>query len=238
MSYNPSKTNWKNPNINYLFNEEIIEYDIRDAGFSLIKEYKLLPPDIIYELEKLGKGEERHIAIGKIQKDNKQLVTDLNNKFAEIRSIFININKLTDNDIISVKKDAIYTIGSCRRVNFGLIHFIPKNRYTSYIRFPEIQNLELYYSDTQLDIKGMGDNAVNSHRLYMLDFLRQVIQLIENHDSKAKRFMMNFINQYKRHEIEDEYYLEFNNLSKELNPIFNYKNILIPLCQIIMKEFG
>ena len=38
---------WKNdtfinPNIVYTFNKEIIEYDLKEAGFSLTKEYNLL----------------------------------------------------------------------------------------------------------------------------------------------------------------------------------------------------
>ena len=36
--------------------------------------------------------------------------------------------------------------------------------------------------------------------------------------------------------LDDEYYVEFNNLSRDLNPIFNYQNILLPMCQIILKE--
>lgn len=238
MHYDPSKSIWKNPNIEYLFNDEIIEYDIRDAGFSLIKQHRLLPEKMIQDLEKLGKGDERHIAIGKIQRENKQLAIDLNNRFTEIRSIFINSNKLTDNDIISVKKDAIYTIGTCNRLNFGMIHFIPKNQYSSYIRFPEIQNLEIYYSSTHIDVKGMGDSAVNRHRLYMMEFFNTIIPLIESHNNKAKRFLIKFINDYKAHNLDDEYYVEFNNLSRELNPIFNYQNILLPMCQIVLKEIG
>lgn len=236
MIYDPSKSIWKNPNIEYLFNDDIIEYDIKDAGFSLIKQHRLLPDETIRNLEKLGKGEERHIAIGKIQRENKQLAIDLNNKFTEIRSIFINCNKLTDNDIISVKKDAIYTIGSCNRVNFGMIHFVAKNRYSSYIRFADIQNLEIYYSAEQIDIKGMSDSSVNKHRLYMMEFFNTIIPLIESHNSKAKRYLISFINDYKTHKLDDEYYVEFNNLSRDLNPIFNYQNILLPMCQIILKE--
>ena len=236
MLYNPSKSNWKNPNIEYLFNDEIIEYDIQDAGFSLIKQHHLLPDEVIRKLEIMGKGEERHIAIGKLQRENKQLATDLNNRFTDIRSIFINSNKLTDNDIISVKKDAIYTIGTCNRVNFGLIHFVPKNKYSSYIGFTDIQNLEIYYSVDRIDVKGMSDTSVNKHRLYMMQFFNTIIPLIESHNSRAKRFMIKFIDDYKSHNLDDEYYVEFNNLSKELNPLFNYQNILLPMCQIILKE--
>ena len=39
MIYQASKTTWLNPNIEYLFDSEIIEYDMSDAGFSLVKEF-------------------------------------------------------------------------------------------------------------------------------------------------------------------------------------------------------
>ena len=46
---------WKNDsfinqNIPYLFNQEIIEYDMKEAGFSLTKEFQLLDKKIIEKL--------------------------------------------------------------------------------------------------------------------------------------------------------------------------------------------
>lgn len=236
MMYNPSKSTWMNPNIEYLFNEDIIEYDMTDAGFSLVKQYQLLPPETIKSLELLPKGLERHIAIGKIQGIDKEFNRALLDKFAEIREVFIKTNKLSDDSIISVKKDAIFTIGECKRVKFGTITFSRKNMYSSYIRFPNIQNLEIYYSDRKMDIKGMNDSSVNRHRLFMYDFLRRLIPLIESRDSKVRRDLMRFIERYKSHDLDEEYYVEFNNLSRDMNPIFNYQNILVPLVQIILKE--
>ena len=237
-SYNPSKTTWMNPNIQYLFNDEVIEYDMRDAGFSLIKQYHLLPSEKILELERLGKGVERHITIGKLQRDDKEFSKRLLDKFAEVRAIFISANNITDNDIISVKKDAIFTIGTCNRLKFGNVEFSEKNRYTSYIRFPDINNLEIYYSIDTMDIKGMGDHAVNRHRLYMFKFIKSIIEMIENSDPRAKRVIMRFIDNYKSHNLDDEFYVEFNNMSRDINPIFNYKNIIIPLVNIILKEMN
>lgn len=236
MGYNPSKSTWLNPNIDYLFDEEIIEYDMRDAGFSLIKQFKLLPPGKIRELEQLGKGEARHIAIGMLERDDKELSKALSSKFAEVRGIFISMNGLTDDQIVSVKKDAIYTIGQCKRLRFGLVQFVAKNTYSSYLRFPNIQNLEIYYSSEATDVKGMGDTATNRHRLYMLNFLRTMISLIEHKDRGCKRRIMKFIEEYKAHELDEGYYLEFNNLSRAINPSFNYLNVIVPLVQIINRE--
>ena len=225
-----------NPNLEYVFNEEIIEYDMQDAGFNLIKQYQLLPPDMIRKLEMLDKGTERHIAVGKLQRDDKTFSNALLAKFAEMRELFIGMNKIDSSDIIRVKKDAIYTIGRQRRVKFGRIVFAEKNVYSSYLRFSSIHNLELYSSIVKTDVKGMNESAINRHRIYMIEFIRQMIQGIEVKDPAVKRKFMRFISEYKSGELDEGYYLEFNNLSRNLNAAFNYQNVLIPICQIIMKE--
>lgn len=236
MGYNPSKSTWLNPNIEYLFNDDIIEYDIHDAGFSLIQQYQLLPPEKIKELERIPRGIQRHIQVGVLQRDDKEFSKRLTDKFTEVRALFMMMNQLKDDSIISVKKDAIYTIGKVKRTTFGKVKFMEKNHYSSYIRFPDISNLELYYGENGIDVKGMGDAAVNRHRLYMLEFLRKSIKSIEEQDSSVKRKFMRFFNQYKFDELDEEFYIEFNNVSRDQNKLFNYANLLIPLLKIIMRE--
>lgn len=236
MGYNHSKSTWLNPNIEYLFNDDIIEYDIHDAGFSLIQQYQLLPPEKIKELERIPKGIQRHIQVGVLQRDDKEFSKRLTDKFTEVRALFMMMNQLKDDSIISVKKDAIYTIGKVKRTTFGKVKFMEKNHYSSYIRFPDITNLELYYGENGIDVKGMGDAAVNRHRLYMLEFLRKLIKSIEEQDSSVKRKFMRFFNQYKFDELDEEFYIEFNNVSRDQNKLFNYTNLLIPLLKIIMRE--
>lgn len=235
--YDYKKSTWLNPNIEYLFNADIVEYDMKDGGFSLIKQFNLLPNDKIGELERIDKGITRHIEIGKLQRDDKEFSKALNDKFAEVRKIFIMMNGIVDNDIISVKKDAIFTTKHCRYVNFGKVHFANKHHYTSYIRFPNINNIEIYYGDNNIDIKGMSDLAVNSHRLYLIEFLKRVIDMIENKDARLKRYLYNFISNYKFNKLESEtFYLEFNNKSRDYDVLFNYKNLLIPIIQIVQRE--
>jgi len=236
--YKCTQSIWFNPNIEYLFNNDIIEYDIKDAGFTLIKEYRLLPIDTIKELELIPKGFDRHKRIGILQKNNPQFAQSLLQKFSEARDWFITSNRLTDNDIISVKKDAFFIIGEVNKTKLNSIIYAKKNTYSSYIRFKDNLNLEIYYYDNRLDIKGMNQSCINRHRLYMIDFLRQTIDMIENHDNKVKRFIMNFISQYKNQKLDDLYYLEFNNISKDFNPAFNYLKIIVPLVQIIQKEIS
>lgn len=236
MKYDPQKSIWFNDDIQYLFNQEIIEYDLKDAGFSLIKQFHILSNDEINRLSKLPKGFERHKEIGLMQRNNKELSKKLSDKFSEIRKIFIYSNNITDDNIISVKKDAFFIIGNIDKTKFGELEFRKKNIYNNYIRFPNIQNLEIYHSEGNMDIKGMSDISINKHRLYMLDFLNNIIHGIENNSPRIKRYMINFISEYKLGNLEEAYYLEFNNKSKDINPVFNLQNIIIPLIQIIMKE--
>ena len=237
MAYNPSKTTWLNPNIEYLFDNEIIEYDIKDAGFNIIKYYKLLSPEQIKMLTDLGKME-RHITIGKMQGRDKDFSKALMNKFAEVRAVFVSVNNLSDDNIVSVKKDAIFTIGECKQIKFGRIEFVAKNRYSSYLRFIDNMNIEVYYNSGGMDIKGMGDSAVNRHRLYTLEFIKTMISNLESRDQSAKRNLKKFIDDYKAMKLEDEYYIEFNNMSREFNPLYNFQKLVIPFTQIILKELG
>lgn len=236
MGYNPNKQVWFNPNIEYIFDTDIIEYDMKDAGFNIIKEYRLLPERTIKDLEMLGKGIDRHIAIGKMQGKDKEFSDRLSQKFAEMRAVFIDSNSLADSDIISVKKDAIFAIKECDVTTFGNIHFAEKNRYSSYIRFSNIGDIEIYYSDNGMDVKGLGESTTNMHRVYLIDFIKSVIQMLENKDSKVRRFVMQFIMDYKARRLDDEYYLKFTRNAKEFDLLFNFRNVIIPLLCIIQKE--
>lgn len=235
MKYSPEKSNWMNDDIQYIFNNTIIEYDLKNAGITIIKNYKLLESNVLNEILKLPKLEQ-HIAVGKIQGKDKAFSEALGKKFTELRALFIGSNNLTDNDMLSVKKDAIYTIGQCNSTVFGNIEFVPKNRYTSYLRLVDDVNAEIYYNDIGLDIKRLRENVVNLHRPYMLEFIRKSIKYLESNDSFITRFLKKFINEYKSGKLEDLYYIEMSNTSKEFNPIFNYQNIIVPIVRIAIKE--
>lgn len=234
--YNAQKQVWFNPNIEYIFDTDIIEYDMKDAGFNLIKTYKLLPQRKIQELELLGKGIDRHITIGKLQRGDKEFSDRLTNAFIEMRTIFVNTNKLDDTNIISVKKDAVFTTKLCDQLEFGHISFANKNRYSSYIRFSKIGDIEIYYSNDAIDIKNLGEHAENCHRLYLLEFIREAIQMIEEKNPRTKRWIMDFVSKYKARLLDEEYYLKFDRKSREFDPFFNYSNVIVPMVLMICKE--
>lgn len=235
--YNPSKSSWLNPNIEYLFNAEIIEYDMRDAGFTIIKQFQLLDSDQIKNLSRLDK-DERTRAIGKLQINNKVLAEALKERFAEMRSSFITANQIFSHEIISVKNDALFIIGVKERLKFGRVEFAMKHQYSSYVRFIDNNNIEIYYRDGEMDIKGIGERGINRHRLYLLNFINRVMGDIEAKNPSLKRFMKKFIDDFKTGKLDDEYYLEFNNVSRDANALHNFQKLIIPLIQIIQKEMG
>jgi hypothetical protein len=236
--YTPNMSIWLNPNLEYLFNTEIIEYDMKEAGFSLIKQFHLLSDDEIHKLNMIEKSE-RTIAIGKLQRDKILSSSALSDKFTEMRAAFIEANKITDNDIISVKKDAIFTIGKCKRQKFGGIEFVEKHNYSSYIRFVNNSNIEIFYNDGDgLEIKGIGDIGINRHRLYLIPFLEKIIKYIELKNPSVKRQIRTFIDDYKAMKLDEGYYIEFNNKSASVDPMYNYQKLLIPLVQLVVEELN
>ena len=70
----------------------------------------------------------------------------------------------------------------------------------------------------------------------MLDFIRNIISMIESKDIRVRRYLIKFIMDYKQHNLDDGYYLEFNSKSKDINILFNYREVIIKFLQIVIKE--
>lgn len=242
-----------NPNIMFLFNKEIIEYDMREAGYSLVKEYELLDESRIATLKNLDKHS-RHVKIGKFQKADKDFNKSLKNAFVDIRRRFFESNSIDDSDILSIKKDAIFVLRHCENNTFGNhVEFREKHRYTSYIRLPT--GVELYYQNGTIDVKNISDETVRLHEDGIMEFLRTMFRVIETEPQQTQiRILMRYLNKYKRLELPLEYYREFNNLSKyiekdlesgvvydeywdnrkdELDIRYNLFNIIIPILKMI-----
>lgn len=218
-----------NDSIKILINKPIIEYDMKDAGLSIIRKYKLLPDDEIKSLVELNEfslpdnpkcGKKKaNIKIGKMQIKNQVLKEGLKLGFMSARDSFITANDITENEVLSIKKDALFIM---RHVDIEeldkYIIFRPKNEYTSYLLIEDDKGrnrIELYYKDNYIDIKGLGDEGEEHHKDYMLSF---ILKFFNKSQSSTKeeilKFIRIFIDKYKRLELEDEYYIEFKNGGK------------------------
>ena len=239
--------------IDYLFNCEIREYDMQEAGFNLIREFKLLKPKQIEYLETLDK-DQRHIRIGLYQKD-KDFANIMKEAFIKARKIFFEQNELNDSDILSIKKDAIFVIKKqCINNKYGFINFRIKNQYLGYLH---LNKMEFYYTNpnTDLDIKNVNEESITYQKEYMIDFIKDLFTMTIYNDRKAViKFLTDFIKAYRNNELDNEYYREFNSgnffkiyednqfidikeISNDYNPqniikIYNYFNYLIPIANI------
>lgn len=210
---------WKNPSISYLFNTEIIEYDMSEAGFSLIREYDLLPQSVIEKLNTQSK-KNRHISIGKIEVRDKILVERKKEAFIKAREMFMTANDLEQDHILAIKKDAIFVTKKCPNQKFGTyIDFRKKNMYSSYVALTRV--VDLLYAvglDTEtskIDVKGIGDDKVALHEGYFLDILKKYFYKIETSETDAVlTFLRRMVDKYKSHEFNElGYYRDFDQRS-------------------------
>lgn len=244
---------WTNPNIMYSFNTIINEHDIRQAGYSIIKEFNQLDEKKITKLDKLGK-DARHKQIGVWLRDDKDFAKRHKEGFKEARRRFFTENSLDEDNIVAIKKDAIFVKGEVDHTEVGeFIDFRKKNRYTSYIQLPN--KIELYYYDGKVDVKGISSENVDVHEDGMLDIIKIMFKKIETDTQDVQiRVLMRYINEYKERKLPVNFYREFNSSSKiivadpesimsfddywedrkdELSIQYNYFNVLIPILKMI-----
>ena len=127
------RAQYLNRNIEFLIDSNIVEYDMKSAGLSIVKELKLLPESRIRKLEALPKDECKK-QIGLIQRDDKDFKEKFKPGFELFRRKLFEENNFQDSDILTIKRDAIYTIDKfVDHTEFGNIVFRKKNTYTSYL---------------------------------------------------------------------------------------------------------
>lgn len=246
-----TKSLWTDP-ADFIISD-IYEYDMKRGGLSVIKEYSLLPQE---EIEKLEKEEKKTstINIGKLHHKHKGLATKMNEGFMKARLMFGEMNELEDSDIISVKKDAIFTRKYCgvNQLTENIL-FREKNAYDAFIRLGKI---EFYWNPNKMDVKGINDDKLIGHK-ELLDFISRIIQFMVRYDNKsALRQMIKVMDDYKKRRLPIGFYREFNADSKfifmmnedtilqldnigeehigELKIEYNYLNILVPLMNLLL----
>lgn len=208
------KTTYLNSNFPIIRSRVIIEYDLRSANTSLCREYKLLDEKTIEKIEKLPK-KDRVVKIGKLQRKDKKFNEGLKNAFIDIRRRFFEDNELEDDDILSIKKDAIFCLKEVKYTDFGDCHFVTKNVYTSYLY---IKPYEIYYNSkgdsftrAKIDVKGIDEICIEKHKEYMMKFFEKVFYHMEISSTQTLfNYIRRFVDEYKNRELDVGYYREFN----------------------------
>lgn len=205
-------------NISYMNNTFIHELDIQKANISILywkgaisqSEY-----DTLFQAERMV----RQVYIGKLQRDNPNISKILKEGIIEAKQALFEANNIQDSDVLAIKNDAVYVIGTLPQyLEFGIVKFIPKNIYTGYYK---LGNLELYYyynkigPAEKLDVKGISSDALALHAEYFYRFLCDLFYIIQCEGIiPAQRMLKHFYIQYIGRMLPVGFYRQFNTISK------------------------
>lgn len=200
--------------IPYLIGTYIREYDISKANINVLYSQKKISKqqyEFLYSCPKL----QREILVGKMRKEDPDLTQVLKEGIRKARNQLYLQNQLIEENILSVKNDAVFVIDrDLRQTQFGTIRFVKKNTYTS---FYKIYSMEFYYSSLEqeiLDVKGMGD-SLQYHEQYFGDLLKFLFYEAERETPiKYIKTLSTCIRNYTELKYSFPYYREFNNRSK------------------------
>lgn len=254
-----SKTSWLDKSIG-IYVGELIEYDMREGGFSIIRKERLLPDQVIEEFENLTK-EERHKAVGNLAHSHNRAYKDvpkqLIERFQYYREEFGRVNELEDNDIFFIRKDAICTKRYCYNTKLDdFIEFREKNVYGCYMRIEPQYNdngttgkpspIEFYWkSDGHVDVKGIKDEYILPHENGMMKIISKFMNYLYsmNYDG-ALRYIVSVMDAYKQgygdkknSDHPEDFYRRFDNTAKyriwKDGAVMEVEDIgkeLIPMC--------
>ena len=197
----------------------ITEYDLRKANISALKYYNIINDEDYNILLSMPKNV-REINIGMMIKKDKSIFKHIKNGIIKAKELFFKINNIEDGEVLSIKNDAIFLMGTRNiecNVNDSFV-FVPKNIYTFYMKS---MHLQIFYGYNQitnsevLDIKGIKDSQLEYHRDYMVNFLCSLMYMIQNNTIEDTIHYYNtFYEQYINRKLPIGYYREFNSLSK------------------------
>lgn len=238
----------------------IIEYDLKSANISALRSSGKISEKLLDKLSAMTKME-REKAVGRMIRKDKEFYRIIKNGIRNARMLLFEENGIQDNDVLSIKNDAVFIVGrKLQHTEFGSYHFVPKNTYAAYMYLD--QSIELYYDSRKRSVtfKGLGTTVVEEpdHIDGMIQFFTTVMQYICNgRRDRLRKYLIEFVNQYKSKELPVQYYREFNsdniyrteisiqtygfNLTtasesdKEyINGIYNYTRYILPIVRTFM----
>ena len=243
--------------IKYLKNKRIKEYDIVSGGYNISKAEGLVEDeDLQLKLDKSDK-KKRQILLGLYARDNKNFTKNLHEGFRKYVNAFIVLNEINESNIVAINKDSVLLYNSnINRLKFKNVRFTCRGEYTSYLK---LGNLQFFYSSVTKEklVKGI---SIDSIKETLLEEVFTVLALAEaNPREKVFKYLYDLRQSYVRKELTNTYYKELSSnngykfdrvvagmqfyaenvteddvIFDQLDITYNYKNIIIPLCDIFI----
>ncbi len=240
------KQNYTNKDIDYVRNTHIVEYDMKSAGLTVLKNEGLID-DVKYdELLKLDKLS-RNRKIGLMCKYDSKIKKIINEKIPDIMSKFISVNEIPAGNIISIKKDAVFVIKcDIQHMNVEGYEFVAKNIYTSFVR---LNRAEFYVSSEKniVETKGLPHTDLQfikdiSSFLLMSEKLDDILMLRVLREYRSKYINLELPFESYRNILTNTFildeYTSFDNVDAEdlwdIDTSFNYMFYFIPLVNFLV----
>lgn len=190
----------------------IYEYDIRKANISILRTLGCIDEkqyNYFYNLPKYA----REVQIGLLLRDNPDISDALTNGFKTFRQQLFEYNAISNDEVISVKKDAIFVTRQLMYTKMSdWVEFVNKGSYSMFLR---LGNLELWFTSTAegsgLDIKGIKDGLLETYDSYFPMIIVMCLSRVIMGDVKgALDLCKGFIREYTNRELPVSAYREFN----------------------------
>lgn len=222
-----------NTSIDHIFHGKIMECDMREASLQIAEKFNLLSREELENLKVLPK-EQRVVQVGCIQRDHPEFTEAYYSKLKEIRKHFIEVNKLTDDNIIALHSDALF-VNTKRKLKLVIdgIEFRIKGQWTSFMRF---DNLEFFYDDDneEMTYKNVPDSLLKLHTIGLCKHILTVFKMIENNDERIFDYLSDFQSRYLKGELSSNYYIPFAKINGV--PLQDNLKLLSFLCLMAIKE--
>lgn len=238
----------------------IVEYDLKAANISAMRASGKFSDSMLDDLSELPKLE-REVLVGKMRREDKSITKIINSGIKRAKMELFEANLIQDSEVISIKNDAVFIAGRrLKHTEFGPFRFVAKNTYGLFLRLDK--QLEFYYDGKRdiLDIKGIGDDILEDpdQQNGMVQFFKTVFQfLIKGRTDNLRRYLIQFVQSYKRMELPICYYKELNSFNiyrskielsgyqyqmstvgeedkQAINGIYNYTRYILPIIQAFL----
>lgn len=204
--------------VKYLSSVIITEYDISKANVNALYQAGVIGSDRYQFLCALPKHD-REWEVGKMieyDRYNKVYNTISSGIIEAKKNLFIQ-NDLEDNEIVRIANDAVFVMRAMllQHTDFGMMKFIPKGRYTTFVN---LGNIVILFSsamdDLNIDVIGIGDEELKYHSNFMLEFIANLLLLVETNTIDAViSFFSKFYSLYVDRKLSIRYYRELNSSS-------------------------
>ena len=200
---------WMNDQIQFLFRENIVEYDMVAASLSVSERFHLLDDTLIQQMKLMPK-EQRTRKVGMLQRDNKEFSEKLLKGIREMRRKFLDVNGLTEKNILSLHSDAVLFSSKNQIISdIEGVQFVQKGNWSSYIRY---DNIEMFYADDYITFKNVPKEMLYQHTMGMTKHLTKICNCLENYDEDVLSYLSKFQSLYLKDKLPEAYYVPFGKL--------------------------